>query len=99
MTWYLDLRADNAGGNPARGEDDYIHFDAQELVSAIRGKYVLLVTHGFNVNRLEGIDSLSKWAGLLNFDADSIFVGVLWPGGTLMPTGGRSPLLIINWHP
>ncbi len=84
MTWFLDLRADSAGGNPAREvtvrENNDIYLSAKGLVSAIHGKHVLLATHGFNVNRSDGIDSLSKWANLVNLGADSIFVGVLWPG-------------------
>ena len=85
MLWFLDLRANSVGGGPARDvrvcrEVNYCGFDPRDLVEAARGRNVLFGTHGFNVNRLEGIANLSAWADLLNLGDNSLFVGVLWPG-------------------
>jgi hypothetical protein len=84
MTWFLDLRADSAGGNPARevqvrqNGDMLFHIDL--FLEAVRGRDVLLGTHGFNVNRKDGIASLSSWSNLLQLGEGALFVGVLWPG-------------------
>lgn len=84
MTWFLDLRADSVGGNPAREvtvRQDADHcFDIGALVEEARGRHVLFGTHGFNVNRSEGIASLSSWSDYLQLGDDALFVGVLWPG-------------------
>ena len=84
MTWFLDLRADSAGGNPAREvqvrQNGDILFRIDAFLEEVRGRDVLLGTHGFNVNRRDGIDSLSKWGNLLQLGDNAIFIGVLWPG-------------------
>jgi hypothetical protein len=92
MTYFIDLRADSAGGNPVPGvESVVVRTDAQpnpnpthpfapELIQAIQGRDVLLGTHGFNVNRANGISNLSHWAEWLNLGPNGFFVGVLWPG-------------------
>ncbi len=52
MTWFLDLRADSVGGNPAREvivrQDANYCFDIGKLIEEARGKDVLFGTHGFN---------------------------------------------------
>ncbi len=84
MTWFLDLRADSAGGNPAseitirRSAND--RSNIADLIKDIRGRDLLFGTHGFNVNREEGVNSLSAWANLLNLGGSTLFIGVLWPG-------------------
>lgn len=92
MTYFIDLRADNAGGNPVASiRDIYIRTDvepnpsspealAPELFAAIQGRDVLLGTHGFNVNRPDGIQNLSHWSQWLTLGPNGQFVGVLWPG-------------------
>jgi hypothetical protein len=50
------------------------------LFKAIQGRDVLLGTHGFNVNRAEGISNLSHWNEWLDLGGNGFFVGVLWPG-------------------
>lgn len=85
MTWFLDLRADSVGGNPAREvqvrqNGNMLFRDIDSFLEEVRGRDVLLGTHGFNVNRQEGIASLSKWSALLPLDESALFVGVLWPG-------------------
>ncbi len=92
MTYFVDLRADSAGGNPVAGVSDIvIRTDAQpfpnplmplgpELIQAVQGKDVLLAAHGFHVNRENGIANLSHWNEWLELGPNGFFVGVLWPG-------------------
>jgi len=91
-TYFLDLRADSAGGNPvATASDVVVRTDeeaspnpafplAPALLQAVRGRDVLLATHGFNVNRADGIAHLSQWSRWVDLGANGFFVGVLWPG-------------------
>jgi pimeloyl-ACP methyl ester carboxylesterase len=83
MTWFLDLRAEGAGGSPAR--EVTVRRDANAtpldvLLEEVRGRDVLLATHGFNVDRKSGIASLSAWSELLQLGDNARFLGVLWPG-------------------
>lgn len=95
MTAFLDLRYEPVGGGlpaqvnvvQATSIDDYATMPITDLQSAIRGRHVLIATHGFNVNRKDGIASLSNWAGLLQLPAPSAFVGVLWPGDSIWAHG------------
>ncbi|MDD5581298.1 MAG: alpha/beta hydrolase [Methylobacter sp.] len=87
MTWFLDLRALRVGGPPARevtvresANNRYDFRAIRDLVKAVRGKDVLLGTHGFNVNRQQGIDSLENWGNLLALGDSALFVGILWAG-------------------
>jgi hypothetical protein len=92
MTYFIDLRADSKGGNPVGGVESVVvrtdadadpnpsHPLAPELIQAIQGRDVLLGTHGFNVNRGDGIYNLSHWAQWLKLGDNGFFVGVLWPG-------------------
>jgi hypothetical protein len=92
VTYFVDLRADSVGGNPVAGVDDVvIRTETQqnpnpstplgpELVRSIQGRDVLLGTHGFHVNRSDGIGNLSHWAKWVQSGPNGLFVGVLWPG-------------------
>ena len=92
MTYFIDLRADSVGGNPVGGPGDVVvRTDAQanpnparpfdaELSKAVQGRDVLLGTHGFHVNRADGIGNLAHWSKWLQLGANGFFVGVLWPG-------------------
>jgi hypothetical protein len=92
VTYFIDVRADSAGGNPVADVNDIVvRSDTQPnlisansldaaLVQAIQGRDVLLGTHGFHVNRQDGISNLSHWNEWLNLGANGIFAGVLWPG-------------------
>ncbi len=91
MTYFIDVRADSAGGNPVAGAEDVIIRTDQQpnplphsldaaLVQAVQGRDVLLGTHGFHVNRKDGIVYLSHWNEWLQLGLNGFFVGVLWPG-------------------
>ena len=41
---------------------------------------MLLGTHGFHVNRADGISNLSHWASWLQPGPNGLFIAVLWPG-------------------
>jgi len=92
VTYFIDLRADSAGGNPVSNVGDIvIRSDAQPnpnpaypldagLLQSVQGRDVLLATHGFHVNRADGISNLAHWSRFLHLGDNGIFVGVLWPG-------------------
>jgi len=92
VTYFIDLRADSAGGNPVASVGDVVvRTNAQPnpnpsaplapgLIQAIQGRDVLLGTHGFHVNRADGIGNLSHWSEWLRLGDNGFFVGVLWPG-------------------
>ena len=93
MTLFLDVRNNPVGGglgpvaiNQWDGEK-YEGLLFANLQAAIRGRHVLIATHGFNVNRAAGIASLSNWGTLLQFDASSLFIGLLWPGDSTWAHG------------
>lgn len=50
------------------------------LASSVPGRNLLLVTHGFNVNQLDGYRNLSNWATLLDLDDSWRAIGVVWAG-------------------
>jgi hypothetical protein len=54
--------------------------DPRDLASAALGKNVLLATHGFDVNQLDGYQKLSNWSALLELDNTWLFIGIVWPG-------------------
>ena len=92
MTYFIDVRADSAGGNPvADAGSVVVRTDTQQnpnpsrpldpqLKQAVQGRDVLLGTHGFHVNRAAGISNLSHWSEWLELGPNGYFVGVLWPG-------------------
>ena len=87
MTYFLDLRAESCRGSPAnevtvRRGDQLANIT--ELTNLARGRNILLGTHGFNVNRQNGIDSLSLWETKLQLGT-ALFIGVLWPGDAKLP--------------
>ena len=95
MTRFLDARVDRVGGplaasvsiNQGTSLSNYVSLDKDQLRADIRGRNVLIGTHGFNVNRESGIACLSNWEGLLDLDAPSVFVGILWPGDSIWAHG------------
>src|SRR5208337_632445 len=94
ITRFLDLRMlwgggdvqDNVqlyqwtGGGNYADQTKYVNLSLADLKSFIQGKDVLVATHGFNVNRADGIETLSMWRQLLTLPDHAVFVGLLWPG-------------------
>jgi hypothetical protein len=95
MTQFLDCRMQNVGGelattvavNQGTSIGDYTGLALSDLVKTIRGQNVLIATHGFNVDRADGIACLSNWEGLLQLPPSSAFVGLLWPGDSVWAHG------------
>lgn len=94
MTQFLDLRLAPAGGGLAASvsirqdtSGGYQSMSPSDLLDSIRGRHVLLATHGFNVNRANGIACLSNWESLLQLPQPSAFLGVLWPGDSVWAHG------------
>jgi hypothetical protein len=63
--------------------DNYQSLDQAQLIRDIQGRHVLIVAHGFNVTRADGIAALSNWEALLQLAPPAVFVGVLWPGDSI----------------
>ena len=86
MTRFLDLRTWRVGGPLAyrvavcQGSSigDYTGYDEAQFVRDVSGHHVLFVTHGFNVNRGDGIASLSNWGGLIRnqLPAGWLYIGI-----------------------
>ena len=86
MTWFLNLRQYGTGGGVA---DQVTVMDDSgkrypgvpaEFLNDIRGRDVLLATHGFAVSQKAGLQELTDWEGVLDLGPNGAFVGVLWPG-------------------
>lgn len=95
MAIFLDVRLAPVGGgltaavnvNQGATIDDYLSVSPSEFAGMIAGRHVLLGAHGFNVNRADGIETLSKWSSLLNLGPAAVFVGILWPGDSIWAHG------------
>jgi esterase/lipase superfamily enzyme len=95
MTRFLDVRLSSTGGdlaasvaiNEGTAISNYQSLGKTQLLTDIRGRHVLIGTHGFNVNRADGIAHLSNWEGLLQLAPPSVFVGLLWPGDSIWAHG------------
>ena len=96
MTRFLDVRLSAVGGdlatsvsaNLGTGISNYAGLRLTDLLGFIRGRHVLIATHGFNVDRAAGIACLSNWEGLLQLPQPySAFVGLLWPGDSVWAHG------------
>jgi len=93
MTRFLDLRTWPVGGPLAlrvavcQGTSigDYTGYGEAQLKHDVSGQHVLLATHGFNVNREDGIASLSNWESLIlnQLPAGWLYIGILWPGDSI----------------
>lgn len=95
MSLFLDVRLAAVGGDLAKsvaiGEQTaagaYQSATLLQLQQAVQGRHVLLGTHGFNVNRADGIAHLSNWEKLLQLRAPAVFIGMLWPGDSVWAHG------------
>jgi hypothetical protein len=100
MTRFLDVRLDSVGGDLAttvaisQGTNigNYQSYNPTQLQSDVRGRNILIGTHGFKVTRQDGIACLSNWEGLLQLAPSSIFLGLLWPGDSIWAHGLDYPL-------
>ena len=84
--FFLNTRSLPVGGGVVASADSITILDQTntvhsvgELAAAISGRDVLLITHGFNVNQMDGLQKLSEWGALLGL-GNAVPIGLLWPG-------------------
>ncbi|MGA3080147.1 MAG: alpha/beta hydrolase [Terracidiphilus sp.] len=95
MTQFIDCRIQPVGGGLATAVSvcqgtnigNYTGLNLGDLQKSIQGRHVLIATHGFNVNRSDGINCLSNWESLLQPHPFPGFVGLLWPGDSIWAHG------------
>lgn len=90
MALFVNLRASANGGIVADeasaweiegdGAGGALWVSPQDFVETVAGRHVLFATHGFNVDKQDGIKALSKWRLRCKLPDAYLFVGVLWPG-------------------
>jgi len=84
---HLDLRAWARGGpvsaNVAIVGSDGGQLEIPDFRAAVKGRHVVLATHGFNVDAQDGLIALDGWARMADLPDALVFVGVLWPGDSL----------------
>ena len=90
MEWFLDLRAQSRGGPVGTlkvSDGTTFYPDASDLLNEVRGRDVILMAHGYNVNREHGTASLTQWKAKLlgGIGTGPVFIGVLWPGDCVLP--------------
>lgn len=95
MTYFLNFRASNVGGpviDPQLLEGDGtvnpLHWSvvsADQIPSRFAGRNILFAAHGFNVSQQQGACSLGLLGSYLNLPSLDVFVGVLWPGDSVVP--------------
>lgn len=83
MTWFISFRQSAKAGGVADGHLVQGSFAA--LAEASAGRHVLVATHGFNVNKADGMAALAQLETRLEMQDDEIFIGVLWPGDWWLP--------------
>jgi len=93
MTRFLDVRTWPVGGPLAHRVavsqgttiTDYKGYDEKALRRDVSGQHVLLVTHGFNTNRKDGIAHLANWESLIlrQLPVGWVYIGILWPGDSI----------------
>ena len=95
MTYFLNFRTKNVGGavtDPVLYEGDgtapasgWSLIPAARIPSLFAGKSILFATHGFNVSQQQGANSLGLLDNYLNLTSSNLFVGMLWPGDSIIP--------------
>jgi hypothetical protein len=95
MTQFIDARIQPVGGdlaasvsvNQGTNIGNYTGLSLSDMHNSIRGRDVLIATHGFNVDRADGVACLSNWESLLQPHPFPGFVGLLWPGDSVWAHG------------
>lgn len=96
MTLFLNFRTRSAGGavntNPQlydglgdRTQPGWTLIPQARLRATFAGKSILFGVHGFNVTQLNGAVSFGLLDHHLGLSDPNIFVGVLWPGDSVIP--------------
>ena len=95
MTYFLNFRTQNVGGavtGPVLYQGDgtvpasgWSLIPAARISSLFAGKSILFATHGFNVSQQQGANSLGLLDNYLKLTSSALFVGMLWPGDSIIP--------------
>jgi hypothetical protein len=95
MTYFLNFRTRNVGGaviDPQLLEGDgtitplrWSVVSATQTPARFVGRNVLFAAHGFNVSQQQGACSLGLLDKYLKLTSPDVFVGVLWPGDSVLP--------------
>ena len=95
VTYFLNFRTKNVGGavtDPVLYEGDgtdpasgWSLIPAARIPSLFAGKNILFATHGFNVSQQQGANSLGLLDNYLKLTSSNLFVGMLWPGDSIIP--------------
>jgi|SoiMetStandDraft_5_1073268.scaffolds.fasta_scaffold13949_2 alpha/beta hydrolase family protein DUF900 len=96
MTIFVSLREQTTAGSVIDGQvyegfanrSEMKWKDPTWLRLQVKGKDVLLATHGFNVNQQRGVNSLGRLGDRLAQSPSAqneFFIGVLWPGDWWIP--------------
>ena len=96
MTLFLNFRTRQVGGavnsNPQlydglgdRTQEGWSLIPPSQLRATFAGKSVLFAAHGFNVDQTSGTVSFGLLDHYMNLTAPALFVGVLWPGDSIIP--------------
>lgn len=106
MTYFINMRSHAVGGWVDTSQDVKVQLsppatadgfnqppvDLATFLSDIRGQHVVIGTHGFNVDFVDGVNALSYWGTLLQLAEPTTFVGLLWPGDSIWAHGLDYPL-------
>ena len=94
MSYFINLRGSGYGAvvDPYVLEGDVLanpplmaSTPYEAVPQLVKGRDVLLTTHGFNVNYIDGLRCLGRLEGLIAPTASEFMFGVLWPGDWVIP--------------
>jgi hypothetical protein len=106
MPYFINLRSHAVGGWLDTAADVKVQLspsatpagfsvppvDRATFLAAVSGQHVLIGTHGFNVNFVDGVAGLTYWSSLLELLEPALFVGLLWPGDSTWAHGLDYPV-------
>jgi len=94
MTYFINLRGGDYGavcspyvleGDPLSDPPAMASIPYESVPALVKGKDILLITHGFNVGYVDGLRSLGRMENLLAPTSAERVFGVLWPGDWIIP--------------
>jgi hypothetical protein len=94
VSWFVNLRAGPFGavcdpyvlqGDIAADPPGMVSTPYEAIPAIVKARNVLLATHGFNVDYVNGLRSLGRLESLVAPTASEVVLGVLWPGDWVIP--------------
>lgn len=80
---FIDLRSSADGGDCAFDAsvwDERVLLADSDFSARVQRRDVILVAHGFNVNRSDAMLALARWNSFMQLPDSCLCIGVLWPG-------------------